>query len=160
MKKLIVIALAVVMALSVMAFVACGPSGEVDGEYSYDNAWTAGQKYGCKVHVTVKNGTIVAITVDKDTDTFYNLSAGWTDKAKWENGGQAMIDSFVGLSVDEVNAIKVTYDTETNNEAHTVKGQPTKIEGAPAALKVVAGATQSSGRVILAVQNALSKLGK
>ena len=160
MKKLIVIALAVVMALSVVAFVACGPSGEADGEYSYDNAWTPGQKYGAKVHVVVKNGVITEITIVTDTDTFYNLSKGWSDKAKWENGGQAMVDSFVGLSVKEVNAITVTCDAETNNEAHTVKGQPTKIDGAPSALKVVAGATQSSGRLILAVQNALSKIGK
>ena len=160
MKKLIVIALAVVMALSVVAFAACGGSETVEGEYSYDNAWTAGQKYGCKVTVTVKGGVITAIEVAADTDTYYNLSAGWTDKAKWENGAKDMIDSFVGLTVEEVNAIKVTCDTETNNAAHTVKGQPTKIEGAPSALKVVAGATQSSGRTILAVQNALSKLAK
>ena len=159
MKKLIVIALAVVMALSVVAFAACG--GEtVEGEYSYTNAYNAAQKYGCKVKVTVKSGVITAIEVEADTADYFNLSAGWTDKAKWENGGQAMIDSFVGLKVEDVKAIKVTCDAETNSEAHTVKGQPKTITGAPSALKVVAGATQSSGRVILAVQDALSKLAK
>ena len=160
MKKLIVIALAVVMALSVVAFAACGGAQTVEGEYSYKNAWdkTGTQSYGAKVTVTVKGGVITSVEVAADTDTFFNLSSGWTDKSKWENGEKAMIDSFVGLTVKEVKAIKVTCDTETNSEAHTVKGQPTKIEGAPANLKVVSGATQSSGRLILAVQDALEHL--
>ena len=153
MKKLIVIALAVVMALSVVAFAACGGAQTVEGEYSYKNAWdkTGTQSYGAKVTVTVKGGVITSVEVAADTDTFFNLSSGWTDKSKWENGEKAMIDSFVGLSVEEVNAITVKC---------AESGQPESITGAPSALKVVSGATQSSGRLILAVQNALSKLAK
>ena len=153
MKKLIVIALVVVMALSVVAFAACAGSETVEGEYSYKNAWdkTGTQSYGAKVTVTVKGGVITAIEVAADTDTFFNLSSGWTDKATWENSGKAMADSFVGLTVEEVNAIKVDC---------AESGQPNTITGAPSALKVVSGATQSSGRLILAVQNALSKLAK
>ena len=157
MKKLIVIALAVVMALSIVAFAACGGSETVEGEYSYDNTWTPGQKYGCKVTVTVKGGVITAIEVAADTDTFFNLSAGWKDKALWEKDGQAMIDSFVGLTVEEVNKITVTKNTDASKGSLE---QPAAITGAPASLKIVSGATQSSGRVILAVQNALSKLAK
>ena len=152
MKKLIVIALVVVMALSVVAFAACG--GEtVEGEYSYKNAWdkTGTQSYGAKVKVTVKGVVITKVVVEADTETFFNLSSGWEKKQTWIDGEQAMIDSFVGLSVDEVKAIKVDC---------AESGQPNTITGAPSALKVVSGATQSSGRLILAVQNALSKLGK
>lgn len=151
MKKLIVIALAVVMALSVVAFVACDNGQTVTGEYSYANPWTEGQSYGAKVSVTVKNGVITAVSVEADTETFFNLSAGWENKSLWEEKGQAMVDSFVGLTVDEVNAIVVEC---------AESGQPNSIASAPAALKVVAGATQSSGRLILAVQNALSQLAK
>ena len=151
MKKLIVIALAVVMALSVVAFVACDNGQTVTGEYSYKNAWdkTGTQSYGAKVSVTVKNGVITAVSVEADTETFFNLSAGWENKSLWEEKGQDMVESFVGRTVDEVNAIVVEC---------AESGQPDSITGAPAALKVVTGATQSSGRLILAVQDALSKL--
>lgn len=151
MKKILVLALAIVMALSVVAFVACDAGETYEGSYDYDNAWTPGQKYGCKVTVTVKAGVITKVVVADDTDTYYNLSSGWTDKAKWQNGADAMINSFVGMSVEDVNKIVVA-------KAETPAGQPASITGAPAALKVVAGATQSSGRLILAVQNALSKI--
>ena len=167
MKKLIVIALVVVMALSVVALAACGKEETVEGEYSYaawdytNKALSTTNKYGCKVKVTVKGGVITAIEVTADTDTYYNLSAGWTDKAKWENGAKDMIDSFVGLTVEEVNAIKVATNPTLVTEPYvTPAGQPTGITGAPESLKLVAGATQSSGRTILAVQNALSKLAK
>ncbi len=162
MKKILVLALAIVMALSVVALVACGTEETVEGSYAYANAWTPEQQYGCKVKVTVKGGVITAIEVTPDTDTYYNLSSGWTDKSKWENGGEDMINSFIGMKVEDVNKIKVACDAETDTAARTVKGQPKAggISDAPAALKVVAGATQSSGRLILAVQDALSKLGK
>lgn len=160
MKKFLVIALVVVMALGVFAFAACEKGETVDGEYSYANPYvtTGDSKYGCKVKVTVKGGVITAIEVAADTDTFYNLSEGWknedgtptTGKKAWMDNGKAMADSFVSMKVADVNAIKVTCE----------KSVPSKIESAPTALKVVSGATQSSGRLILAVQNALSKLAK
>ena len=155
MKKILVLALAIVMALSVVAFVACDAGETYEGSYDYDNAWTPGQKYGCKVTVTVKSGVITKVVVADDTDTYYNLSAGWTDKAKWQDGADAMINSFVGMSVEDVNKIVVA---KNDDSAKGPIGQPASITGAPAALKVVAGATQSSGRLILAVQNALSKI--
>ena len=156
MKKILVLALAIVMALSVVALVACGTEETVEGSYEYANAWTEGQQYGCKVKVTVKGGVITAIEVTEDTETYYNLSAGWTDKSKWEQGAEAMINSFIGRTVEEINAISVP----CNATGESPVGQPKTIDGAPAELKIVTGATQSSGRLILAVQNALSKLGK
>ena len=167
MKKLIVIALVVVMALSVVAFAACAGSETVEGEYGYaawdyqNSALSTTHKYGCKVSVTVKGGVITEVKVTADTDTYYNLTSSWTDKAKWENGEKAMVDSFVGLTVEEVNAIKVATNPTLVTEPYvTPAGQPTGITGAPESLKLVAGATQSSGRLILAVQNDLSKLAK
>ena len=174
MKKLLVIALAVILVVSaVCVLAACGKEEVVEGEYSYfaydyaAQALSTTNKYGCKVKVTVKGGVITAIEVTADTASFYNLTATWTDnyqadgnptagKKAWMDNGQAMADSFVGLTVEEVNAITVGKTTELVES--TPAGQPTGITGAPSALKVVTGATQSSGRLILAVQNALSKL--
>ena len=165
MKKLLVIALVVVMAFAVVAFAACGVSGEADGEYKYVSPYdsTGASYYGVKVHVVVKNNVITEVKVTEDTATLFNASSSWDDKSIWQNGQAAFLESFVGLTVDEVNAITVTCQTETVGSGwsySSVEGQPTKVDGAPSALKVVAGATQSSGRVILAVQNALSQLGK
>lgn len=156
MKKLIVIALAVVMALSVVALTACSNEEVVEGEYSYENSWTPGQKYGCHVKVTISKGVIAKLEVTEDTDTFYNVSSGWESKQTWLDGKDALISSFVGLKVDDINKITVAKNADSANGP---VGQPTAITGAPAALKVVAGATQSSGRLILAVQDALSHLG-
>lgn len=174
MKKLIVIALAVVMVLSVVAFAACGGSQTVEGEYKYANTRNDAEDkggilddyYGCHVKVTVKDGLITKVEVTADTDKLFNLSAGWTSdytptgeptegKKAWMNNGKAMADSFVGLKVEDVKKIVVT--CKDSGEPDTSAGVTT-IAGAPSTLKVVVGATQSSGRLILAVQNALSKL--
>lgn len=167
MKKLIVIALAVVMALSVVALAACGGEQVLEGEYSYfawdyaTGAVSTTHQYGCKVKVTVKGGVITNVEVTDDTESFYNLTSSWTDKATWEEGQEAMVKSFIGLTVDQVKEIKVATNPTLVTEPYvTPAGQPTGITGAPEALKTVAGATQSSGRLILAVQNALSQLDK
>ena len=155
MKKLIVIALAVVMAFAVVAFAACGVSGEADGEYSYNHPYApdSGAKYGAKVHLTVKNGVITALTVEADTDTFFNLTSTWTEAGKktWNDNKDAFVQSFIGLKISDVKAIKV---------ACAENGVPNEngITEFPATLKVVTGCTQSSGRIILAVQDAISKL--
>lgn len=176
MKKnlALVLVLALVMAVAVVAFAACG--GEThDGEYSYENAYNPAQKYGCKVKVTVNNGTITKVVVVADTADFFNLSEGWKDKETgedtqgkkdWIAKGDKMAQNFVGMKVEDVLAITVACQEETVGSADTyfssVKGQPIAggITGAPADLEVVTGATQSSGRLILAVQNALGKFAK
>ena len=172
MKKLLVIALAVILVVSaVCVLAACGKEEVVEGEYSYfaydyaAQALSTTNKYGCKVTVTVKGGVITNVEIDDDTETYYNLSASWGDKAKWTEGCQAFLDSFKGLSVEEVNKIGV--ETVKTLTGTTPAGQPdtgssdapkNPLSNVPANLKPVAGATQSTGRVILAVQNALTKL--
>ena len=148
MKKVIVIALAVIMMISAVAVLAaCAKTGE----YSYPNAWTEGQTYGCQVKVSVKDGKISKLVVKEDSDTYYNVSSGWESKKTWEDGRQALYDSFIGLSVEDVLKIKV----DVNGDGESPVGQPKSISNVPAGLKVVTGATQSSGRLILAVQDAL-----
>ena len=158
MKILIVIALAVVMALSlVLVLAACG--GEtVTGEYSYENY---GHTYGAKVDVTVKGGIITAVKLytNEEAGGWVRTTESW--KPEGEEGGVGLgyaaaeaayekwiEDTFVGKTVEEVNA----YVAEINPSAYTQKVEPASAN--------LAGATQSAVRIILAVQNALSKLAK
>lgn len=154
MKKILVIALAVVLALSVLAFVACEQPQTVTGECKYENSWVADAYYGAKVDVTVKGNTITAVKLYTDAET------GWTrTTSTWEAAdgqlGYAAAEAayeewinkvFVGKTVAEVNAYVATATQGTQT-----------VETAAANL---AGATQSSARIICAVQNALSKLAK
>ena len=146
MKKILVIALAVVMLVSVFALTACNQQ-TVEGEYAYDNAWVPGAKYGVKVSVTLNKDVITKVVVtSENTDNYTNLSASWENKATWENGEAAFLASFEGKTIQDVLNIRV---------ACAANGQPSSVEGFTA----VAGATQSSGRVILAIQNAIKTLG-
>ena len=147
MKKILVIALAVVMLVSVFALTACNQQ-TVEGEYAYDNAWVPGAKYGVKVSVTLNKDVITKVVVtSENTDNYTNLSASWENKATWENGEAAFLASFEGKTIQDVLNIRV---------ACAANGQPSSVEGFTA----VAGATQSSGRVILAIQNAIKQLGQ
>ena len=162
MKKVTKLIAGVVLAASVAAtagaLAGCGENGETyKGEYSYANAWTPTEKYGVKVNVTVKDGKIVSVTTEADTDTFYNVSAGWSDKQTAIDGLPGLLAKFEGKTVEDVLAIKVATDDKTDNAAHTVEGQPKTDDASKAAYGdlLITGATQTSGRVILAVQDAL-----
>ena len=147
MKKILIIALAVVMLVSVFALTACNQQ-TVEGEYAYDNAWVPGAKYGVKVSVTLNKDVITKVVVtSENTENYTNLSASWGDKSKWENGEAAFLASFEGKTIQDVLNIRV---------ACAANGQPSSVEGFTA----VAGATQSSGRTILAIQNAIKQLGQ
>ena len=143
MKKILVLMLAFVMVFAACALTACGKEYTYTGEYKYENAWVPGAYYGVKVSVTVKGDKITAVEVtSENTDAYTNLSASWGDKALWEEGEEAFLASFAGMTVAEVNAVEV---------ACAANGQPNTVTG----MEYVTGATQSSGRVILAIQNAL-----
>ena len=149
MKKILVIALAVVMLVSVFALTACNQQ-TVEGEYKYENPYAAGKYYGVKVSVTLNKDVITKVVItSENTEEYTNLSSSWTDKATWENGEAAFLASFEGKTIQDVLNIRV---------ACGEKGEPAKngIEG----FEYVTGATQSSGRVILAIQNAISTLGQ
>ena len=159
MKKIIVIALAVVMALSlVLVLAACG--GETyEGECHYANKWDSTKPdYGVKVKVTVKGDVITAVKI-VDYPEWTRTTSSWT-ASEGKNPGDvgyqlgyaaaeaayaAWIEkTFVGKTVAEVNAYQATA---------TVDGQ--SVDTASAKL---VGATQSAARIIVAVQNALSKI--
>ena len=159
MKKVLVIALAVVMTLAVVAFAACATEQTVTGKCHYTTQWGA---YGCMVDVTVKGDVITAVKLytDKEaaaadstwgdahrTTPSWKPSEGQLGYAATEAAYATWIEkTFVGKTVAEVNA----YDASA-----TANGQSVTTEGIN-----LAGATQSAARVIVAVQDALSKLAK
>lgn len=157
MKKILVIALAVVMVVGALALSACEQSQTVTGEVSYESYGTT---YGVKVDVTVKGGIITAVELYTDEESGYTrTSPGWKST---EDGGYGMNDGdlgydaaeasyeewinkvFIGKTVEEVNA----YVATATAESQSVSTESAKLQGA----------TQSSARIIVAVQNALSKL--
>ena len=151
MKKLIVIALAVVMALSVVAFAACGAEETVNGTASYSSQWGT---YGVEVNVTVKGNVITAVEI-VDHEGWTRTSGSWT-------AGQHEGD--LGFEAAEA-AYQNWLDTKiVGQKVETVRGwtatatatEQSVGEGVPC----IAGATQSSARFIVAIQNALSKLAK
>lgn len=150
MKKIVVIALAVVMMFSVLAFAACGDNSQtVTGEVSYESF---NVKYGVKVDVTVKNDTITAVNLYTDEESGYcrtspdDATLGWEGYDETEAAYDSYIKTnFIGKSVSEVNA----YVATATAVGQTVTTGPK-----------ISGSTQSSARIICAIQNALSKLGE
>lgn len=159
MKKVLVIALAVVMTLAVVAFAACATEQTVTGKCHYATQWGA---YGCMVDVTVKGDVITAVKLYTDaeaaaadsawgeahrTTPSWKPSEGQLGFAATEAAYATWIeDTFVGKTVAEVNAYVASA---------TAEGQSVTTEGIN-----LAGATQSAARVIVAVKDALSKLAK
>ena len=160
MKKVLVIALAVVMTLAVVAFAACATEQTVTGKCHYTTQWGA---YGCMVDVTVKGDVITAVKLYTDKEAAaadstwgdaHRTTPSWTKPAEGELGFAAteaayatwIEKTFVGKTVAEVNAYVASA---------TAEGQSVKTEGIN-----LAGATQSAARVIVAVKDALSKLAK
>jgi major membrane immunogen (membrane-anchored lipoprotein) len=145
-KTIMALVLVAVIALMAVAMVACAKETVYVGEYSYANPWGEGT-YGVKANVTVKGDKIVKVELLSDAETgWIRTSTGWDDFQKTEDAYAAYLAGFAGKTVAEINAITV-------DKADT--GIPSAVSGLP-----LAGATQSAGRIILAVQNALSKIGK
>ena len=147
MKKILVLALAVVMVLGVVAFAACAQPQTVTGECKYESY---GHTYGAKVDVTVLNGVITSVKLYTDEETGWvrtsanNPDYGWTSYETVEAAYEAYLKGFVGKSVEEVKG----YVATATAEAQTVG------EGVPS----ITGGTQSAARIIVAIQDALSKL--
>lgn len=162
MKKILVLALAIVMALSVVALVACDQGETYEGACHYENAW-GGKDYGCKVKVTVKGDTITKVELLADSETGWTrTTTSWKSKTEdpSENNHAAATDLgftaaeaayegwfnkvFVGKTVAEVNA----YVASATKDGQTVGTASANL----------AGATQSAARIICAVKDALSKI--
>jgi len=149
-KKILALTLAVasVGALSV-GLAACGGT-DYDGEYKYANPYAEGSYYGVKVKVTVSGDEITKVViVDSDYTQLSpaNDDYGWTEAKRkvYSDGEAALLKKYEGAKVSDIQKIKVT--TSEGGEPDSNKTELGDY--------IIEGATQSSGRLMLAVQNAL-----
>lgn len=157
-SKIFAVLLCVALVVGAIAvFAACDPGQTVTGDCHYDMTYGENTtRYGVKVDVTVKNGKITAVKLWSDEDSGYvRTTKTWQAKedplqlgfdAAEDAYDQWLKDTFVGKTVEEVNAFQAKADAS---------GQSVTTDGVK-----LAGATQSSARIIVAVKDALSKLDK
>ncbi len=159
MKKFLMGA-AVAATLCSVAIGAVGCGEEVKtyaGSYTYEDVYseaTPKTKYGVEVVVSVKGDKIVSVTVADDTSNRYNYTPIWqenmttgdlgAEKAKKAVPGYLKV--FAGKKVADVKKLTV---------ATLSDGTPDKSKKAEWNGFVLTGATQTSGRILLAVQDAL-----
>lgn len=132
-----------------------GYDGVYYGEYHYPNAWVpTAPHYGIKVRVTVKNNIITKVE-DVTKGEYVSVSnpngTTWTedDVKNWNNNECYLLQKYEGWAVSDINAIQVFID---NN------GQPASKDWNNGFNDLlITNATQGSGRLLLAVQNALGK---
>lgn len=134
--------------LFVKAYIASDSELVLRGEYSYANTHAENSFYGQKVDVTFKDGKVTKVTlVSSDwievSDPVANTP--WTEDsvANWNDNKAEYLARFEGKTVAEINAMTVECKDS---------GEPSAVTG----IEVVTDATQSSGRVLLAVQDALA----
>lgn len=155
-KKFLALALVGATACSMVALSACtDPATEetYEGGYYYANAWSTGF-YGVTAKVTVKNDEITKVEVSNQNDSvLYNISAGWTGHDTADAAYSAYVQSFVGKKVADVKAMTVTKDA--SGQPETVTGADILCAGQFGDEDPKTGATQTTGRFILALQDAL-----
>ena len=179
-KALIGLVAGIVAIFGVAALAACsdnsnngGTEQTVTGQYDYYANKGAENEthYGVKVNVTVKDGKITKVEIDKNSG-LTQLTPTWTAAGHdaYEAGEANLLKEYEGLDVDDVLAVDVQVRTEGENSKFPAStwqpvGCPVEddVEGyvpyvVGDANLLVDGATQSSGRLLLAVQNALEKL--
>lgn len=146
---------AVGVGVGVSAGCAGGKNGVYEGDYHYTNEH--GATYGMKVKVTVKNNIITKVedvTLGAYTTISNAMPAyGWTDEdvKNWNDYESLLLQKYEGWSVADILDLKV-FIKET--------GEPySKNDNADLLTSdlLIPKATQGSGRVLLAVQNALGK---
>lgn len=142
-----------------------GYNGTYEGEYEYPNPYSAeATHYGMKVKVTVENNIITKVE-DVTGDTYVSISPtnpyspSWTEDSikNWKDNEAWLLQQYEGWSVSDVLAIKVYI--KTTGEPYELKNENNVATQAQleASKLIIGGATQSSGRLLLAIQDALSK---
>ncbi len=161
-KGLAILVASTALCAGIATATACsgGYNGTYEGDYHYDN-W--GHTYGMKVRVTVENNIITKVE-DISPENYIVVSdpiegTGWTTDTvnNWKDNEAWLLQQYKGMAVSDVLDIEVyikdsgePYEkVNANNEARN----PNLV----ASGLLISGATQGSGRLLLAVQDALSK---
>lgn len=144
-KALIGLAVGTVAALGVVGFAACGDGG-LTGEYHYPNAWSeTSPDYGIKVKVTLSDDETTIKSVKIVDSDYVEVTDSWEDKDIWNDGIADLLKAYEGKKVADILAVKV----ETEDSVPSSVGDEDLL---------ITGATQGSGRLLLAVQDALKDL--
>lgn len=145
-KALIGLAVGAVAALGVVGLAACGGNTTtLEGEYYYANPYSAeAPDYGVKVEVTVNKDDNTIEKVEIVESDYVQCTDSWKDKNTYLNGEAELLAAYEGLEVDDVLAMTVTTGTD---------GTPSAVSESDL---LITGATQSSGRLLKAVQDALA----
>lgn len=143
-----------VMAAAVccLALTGCGKKDIYTGEYSYTQY---GTNYGIRVQVAVDNGKISGVKVASSDFVAVSEPMGeWTqeDVDNWKNNLNALLKAYEGRTVEEVLAEEVAVSSDG---APLVKGDE-GFKNYDSTL-LISGSTLGSGRLLLAVQNALKQ---
>jgi hypothetical protein len=164
MKKGLKVAfLAGIAAATCFAMSSCGGTAYT-GEYHYSTSY--GFDYGVKVEVTVSTVDEVKVIksvkiLDRDYHTITDAET-WTEEGvkNYTDNEAALLKSFEGMKVSDVKAYTVQTVSESEASQYAPAGQPKEggITPADGSIKLISGATQCTGRLILAVQDAIKDL--
>lgn len=154
-KALIGLAVGAVAALGVVGLAACGGNNTevLSGDYHYDSQ---GHTYGVKVEVTVNtdDNTIEKVEIVPSdyveaTPDNYGVES-WDKGVKYNAEKANLLKKFEGMTVKEVSEIQVPLVGDYPSQPDHTKADYGDL--------IITGSTQSCGRLILAVQDALDKL--
>lgn len=147
-----------VAAVACAALVGCGEfTGTCQGEYKYANTHAEGTYYGVSVTVEVKDGTITKVTCADDTATMFNVTASWDGHDAAVAALPEYLKKFEGKKVADIKALNVATVSAEEAGGYSPEGQPKTDADSVEGWKdyVLTGATQTGGRIILAIQAAL-----
>lgn len=177
-KVLSILAATTALTAGIATATACsaGYNGVYEGEYSYNNAY--GGTYGMRVEVTVENNIITKVRDITNTDLAKQGDKEWTvcspsginpywddsSVKNWKDNKAWLLQQYEGKSVAEILDLKVYtaygYSQVDGKwvEDDTKMGQPYGVDKNNGFSEyLISNSTQGSGRLLLAVQNALSK---
>lgn len=149
--KLCALAAIGVLAIGAGAAAGCNNDKKVNGtftgEYSYENYGTT---YGVKVEVVVEDDVVKSVTPVESAYVEVTPDMGDWKAENWTAHEAEVYNKYVGKTVEQILAIKVACDESgapiTNDDSETEITYDGLLH---------TGATLSSGRLLLAVQDAL-----
>lgn len=148
MKRFITILCLALIAAASCAFAACesGETTSYDGDYHYTVNYGNGDLvYGIKVRVYVKGEKVTKVErIDSD---YISVTSGWTNEQTYKSGESALLKKYSCKTVEEIQKAVAAIDGQEGSTSNACD------EG-----YLLSGCTQSSARLLKAVQNALSQI--
>ena len=153
-KAIVALAVCAVAAVGAAGLAACSDDG-ITGDYHYDMTYgSTTTTYGVKVNVTVEDGVITSVTrVDSGyVEATEGYDGAW--ETAYNDGIDALLQTYVGKTVEYVLSI----DVATAESGEPLAQGDGFVSYGDENEFLIADATQSAGRLLLAVQDALKNL--